>query len=142
VRGGAAVSDVTDFRGSGWRFPVVPSAGGGLGYSTGDENITQSLVILLQTVVGERVMRADFGTSVPDMLFDPDSDQNLQRLEIAVSDAVRQWEPRVDVESVAATRVADADTAVEVSVTYRILASNTKQNLVFPYYLASVRVVP
>jgi uncharacterized protein len=136
------MSDLTDFRGSGWRFPLVPGAGGGFGYVSGEDNITQSLLILLQTVVGERVMRADFGTAVPEMLFDADSDQNLHRLQDVVGDAIRQWEPRIALESVEARRVPGQETEVEVEVVFSILASNTKGNLVFPYYLSTVRAVP
>ena len=52
-------------------------------------------------------------------------------------DAVRRWEPRVEVESVQATRD-DTDTpGVSVAITYRILRTNTQRNLVSPYYLAN-----
>jgi phage baseplate assembly protein W len=136
------MSEVSDFRGCGWRFPLVPGAGGGFSYVSGQDNITQSLRILLRTVLGERLMRADFGTAAPEMLFDADSDQNLHRLEDVIADAVGQWEPRVALESVLARRSPSDDTEVEVVVVFRVLSSNTKDTLVFPYYLATVRAVP
>jgi phage baseplate assembly protein W len=125
-----------DFRGSGWRFPILPQAGGGLGYVSGDDNVTQSLLVLLKTAAGERLMRPEFGTTVPELVFEAGSDQNLFRLEQALLATIQRWEPRVEVDDVAASRVAGEDGVVEVSVTYRILRTNTQRNLVFPFYLA------
>ncbi|MEU4689792.1 GPW/gp25 family protein [Actinoplanes sp. NPDC023714] len=125
-----------DFRGTGWRFPIVPLAGGGLGYSRGDDNITDSLLLLLRTAAGERVMRPELGTTVPDLIFEPGSEQNRFRLEQVLLDTIRRWEPRVEVESVVAGPVSVGDGVAEVAVTYRILRTNTRRNLVFPFYLA------
>jgi phage baseplate assembly protein W len=125
-----------DFRGSGWRFPIAPDPGGGLTYLEGDDNVAQSVELLLRTAAGERLMRPDFGTTVPSMVFDADSEQNLFQLEQALSDAVRQFEPRVEVERVRAERDPARDGHVTVTVTYRVLRTNTVRNLVFPFYLA------
>jgi phage baseplate assembly protein W len=125
-----------DFRGSGWRFPILPQAGGGLGYVSGDDNVTQSLLVLLKTAAGERLMRPEFGTTVPELVFEAGSDQNLFRLEQALLETIQRWEPRVEVDGVAVSRVSGEDGVVDVSLTYRILRTNTQRNLVFPFYLA------
>jgi hypothetical protein len=123
------------FLGTGWRFPILPDASGGLGYVSGDANVEQSLHILLMTQLGERVMRSDFGTQLPSLVFSPGSTQYLRLLERTVQDAVTNWEPRVDVDQV----VAEADPAdqfkVVVSISYTVRQTNTSNNLVFPYYL-------
>jgi uncharacterized protein len=124
-----------DFRGSGWRFPIRPGAGGGLGYVGLDDNVAQSVELLLRTAAGERLMRPEFGTTVPSMVFDADSEQNLFQLEQALSDALRRWEPRVEVDRVLAERDPAREGRVTVTVTYRVLRTNTMRNLVFPYYL-------
>jgi phage baseplate assembly protein W len=126
-----------DFRGSGWRFPIQPGADGSLGYISLDDNVAQSVELLLRTRAGERLMRPEFGTTAPSMVFDADSEQNLFRLERALSDAVRRWEPRVEVDQVHAERDPAGEGRVTVTVTYRILRTNTVRNLVFPYYLQS-----
>lgn len=128
------------FLGTGWRFPIVPDALGHLGYVSEDENVEQSLRILLLTLQGERVMRPDFGTELGHYLFAPGSQQYLRLLETAIKDAVRDWEPRVDLDSVAAETPNDdpsSDTVAVVSIAYRVRQSNTQQNLVFPFYLPS-----
>jgi len=124
-----------DFRGSGWRFPILPQAGGGLGYIGLDDNVAQSVELLLRTAAGERLMRPEFGTTVPSMVFESDSEQNLFQLEQALLDALRRWEPRVEVERVQAVADPAQPGVARVTVAYRVLRTNTVRNLVFPFYL-------
>lgn len=131
-----------DFLGTGWRFPILPDASGGLRYARGEESIEHCLVVLLQTALGERVMRPDFGTSAPQLVFAPGSEQNLRLLETSIREAVRDFEPRVDLDEVRAEAEPTDETRVIVSVTYRIRRSNTKANLVFPFYLGVVGASP
>jgi phage baseplate assembly protein W len=128
------VSD-SDFRGSGWRFPILPQAGRGLGYVSLDDNVAQSVELLLRTAAGERLMRPEFGTTVPGMVFEADSEQHLFQLEQALLDALRRWEPRVEVEQAQAVPDPAQDGVVRVTVSYRVLRTNTVRNLVFPFYL-------
>lgn len=123
------------FLGRGWRFPIQPDASGRLGYVEGDANIEQSLRILLLTALGERVMRPTFGCAAPRLVFAPGSVQYLRLLETTIRDAVRDWEPRISIEDVVAEAQPDDDLHVSVSIDYRIRGSNTKLNLVFPFYL-------
>ena len=123
-----------EFLGNGWRFPILPDFSGGLGYVAGDENVEQSLKILLLTALGERVMRGDFGCRARGMVFAPGSVQNLRLLETAVRDAVRDWEPRVALENVAAEADPEDETQVKVAIRYKVLRTNTRNNLVFPFY--------
>lgn len=125
-----------DFLGRGWRFPILPDETGCLGYSDGDENVEQSLRVLLQTRVGERVMRGDFGTRLPELLFYPGSVQNLRALEREVENAVTRWEPRVELLDVTAEKDPVDDSHVTVSIAYRVLRSNSRRSVVFPFYLA------
>src|SRR5215471_20286930 len=106
------------FLGRGWRFPIVPDGTGSLGYVSGDDNVEQSLHILLMTQLGERVMRSDFGTKLPRLVFSPGSTQYLRLLERTVQDAVINWEPRVDVDQVTAEADPVEAFKVVVSITY------------------------
>ena len=89
-----------DFLGRGWRFPILPDASGALGYSEGGEHIEHSLRLILMTTFGERAMRPDFGCEAPDLVFAPGSVQYLRLLESSVRKAVRDFEPRVELEFV------------------------------------------
>jgi phage baseplate assembly protein W len=123
-----------DFLGSGWKFPIQPDATGRLGWVAGEANVEQSLRILLQTALGERVMRFDYGTRAPELVFAPGSQRYLRLLETSVSEAVRDYEPRVTLDSVLAEVDPRAPESVTVSVTYRVRATNTRGNLVYPFY--------
>jgi Bacteriophage baseplate protein W len=127
-----------NFIGRGWRFPLLPDVTGALGYVEGDANVEQSLRILLLTALGERVMRADFGTEAPRLVFAPGSPQFLHLLETSVREALRDFEPRVDILDVTAELDAGDDTHATVSLSYRVRRSNTRGNLVFPFYLGQV----
>src|SRR5215470_3483341 len=126
------------FLGTGWPFPIKPDAAGRLGYVEGEANVEQSLLILLQTNLGERVMRPDFGCEAPRLVFAPGSQQFLSLLETTVREAVRDWEPRIDLQDVSAEANAEDETRVTVSIAYVIRATNTRKNLVFPFYLGVV----
>lgn len=127
---------MTDFHGRGWRFPIAPDAGGGLRYVDGDENVCQSLALLLSTGWGERVMRPRFGTNARDLVFAPGSVANLKALETSVRDAVRDHEPRVRLVDVVATPDPAEAERVDVEVTYTVRRTNTRSSIVFPFYLA------
>jgi phage baseplate assembly protein W len=127
---------MSDFLGSGWKFPIAPDAGGALRYVDGDENVEQSLWLLLSTGWGERVMRPRFGTNARELVFAPGSQANLRALETSVEEAVDVHEPRVRLESVVATPDPFEPERVDIDVTYTVRRSNTRASFVFPYYLA------
>lgn len=124
-----------DFLGRGWRFPIMPDASGALGYSEGAEHIEHSLRHILMTAFGERVMRPDFGCEAPDLVFAPGSVQYLRLLESSVRDAVRDFEPRVELEFATAELNPAQQNHVAVRIGYRVRGANSRGNLVFPFYL-------
>jgi phage baseplate assembly protein W len=130
------------FLGTGWRFPILPDEAGRLGYATGEQSIEHCLRALLLTGVGERVMRPDFGTRAQESVFAPGSVQNLRDLERSIAEAVRTYEPRVELDSVRAEADLTDESRVTVSVEYRIRRTNTKANLVFPFYLGLTGSTP
>ena len=130
------------FLGAGWRFPILPDEAGRLSYAVGEQSIEHCLRALLLTATGERVMRPDFGTKAQESVFAPGSVQNLRDLERSVADAVRNFEPRVELDSVLAEADPADESRVTVLVSYRIRRTNTKANLVFPFYLGLTGSTP
>lgn len=129
------------FLGRGWSFPILPDVTGALPFVEGDANVEQSLRILLLTQLGERVMRPDFGTAAARLVFAPGSVQFLSLLETTVRDAVRNFEPRITLDAVDAEADPADETRVTVSIAYRVRASNSRFNLVFPFYLGTVETI-
>lgn len=130
------------FLGRGWRFPIKPDATGRLGYTSAEENIEHSLRVVLLTALGERVMRPDFGCRAPRLLFAPGSDRLFRLLEESVRDALRDFEPRVEVLDVLAESDPNAAERVRVAIRYRVRVTNTPFNLVFPFYLGPTEGQP
>jgi phage baseplate assembly protein W len=124
-----------DIIGTGWRFPILPDARGRLGYVAGEENIDQSLRILLLTNLRERVMRSDFGVSAREQLFAPGSEKGLRLLERSVATALRDHEPRIEVLNLRAEADPRDPTHVNLEISYEIRATYVRGNLVFPFYV-------
>lgn len=127
---------VDDIIGTGWRFPILPDALGRLGYCSGQENIEQSLKILLLTNLRERVMRAGFGTAAREQLFAPGSEKILRLVEDSVGAAIRDHEPRIEILNLTAEADPRDPTHILVQIDYEVRATYVRGNLVFPFYLA------
>ena len=130
-----------EFLGRGWRFPILPDEAGRLTYSEGDANVEQSLRILLLTRLGERVMRPAFGSEAPRLVFAPGSERYMRLLETSIREAVRDWEPRVELDDVRAEADTTDASRITVSIAYRVRPTNSRLNLVFPFYLSSVETI-
>lgn len=58
------------------------------------EHIRQSVVDILTTPVGSRVMRRDYGSHLFDLVDAPGNAVGALRLVAAAADAIERWEPR------------------------------------------------
>ncbi|MCA9674522.1 MAG: GPW/gp25 family protein [Kofleriaceae bacterium] len=125
----------SDFLGRSWRFPIAPDTTGALGYVDGDAGVEQALRLILLTRVGERVMRGDLGTRIPELVLAPGSERNLRAVEREVRAAITAFESRVELLEVRAEQDPADDRRVVVAIGYRVVRSNTRDSLVFPYYL-------
>ncbi len=124
-----------DFIGRGWSFPIRVDSRGGIALTSGAEEITASLRMILSTALGERVMRPEFGCAIWDHIFDPITPSTLGAMTNAVREAVTRWEPRVELESVDAEPNPENPGQVDIDIVYTIPATNDRRNLVFPFYV-------
>lgn len=121
------------FLGVGWGFPVEPGddAVAMAGY---EADVRQSILIILQTERGERVMRPEFGAGLGEFVFEPVNPTTMALLKKRVEEALVDWEPRIDIQTVAVT-TSDERSRLLIDVGYRVRATNTANNLVYPFYL-------
>jgi uncharacterized protein len=131
----AKTRDASTFIGRGIAFPMQVDQTGSIAMVTGARDIDRSIVMVLSTAKGERLMRPEFGCAIWDQLFEPINANTLGAMEDAVRDAVGQWEPRVTVESVVVTDDDAMVGRVNIAVTYQIKATNDRRNLVYPFYV-------
>ena len=121
--------------GTGWRFPIQLNSRGGIAMSRDDEKIKESIRIILGTAKGERVMRPDFGCDIHDFVFETMDRTTLTMIESTVRDALINWEPRIEVQSVTISADEDARGRIMIAVTYRVRETNSEFNMVFPFHL-------
>jgi len=125
-----------EFLGRGWKFPVqVDPATGKIRMSEYEEDIAESIRIILGTTRGERVMRPDFGCEVAEFAFGPTDDTTLSLLEGNVRESIRMWEPRVDEVEVTAVPDREMPGKVHVRIQYTVRTTNNLFNQVYPFYL-------
>lgn len=124
------------FLGKGWHFPPTFSENGQSVWSVADEaDIQQSLHILLTTAPGERVMREDFGCDLNRFVFE-EMDSSLRSSVIAqVKAALLRHEPRIKVEKVDVEASSETVGMLLIQVIYLVPATNSRFNLVYPFYL-------
>jgi uncharacterized protein len=123
------------FLGVGWAFPPSVGSDGGNAIVMYDDDVKQSIRIILGTDQGERVMRPDFGAGLRSFVFGVISATTLQRVKTRVQDALAKWEPRIDIVQIKVTLDSSDRSALLIDITYRVRSTNTLQNLVYPFYL-------
>ena len=67
---------------------------------TGVEYLRQSIWRVLSTPLGERIMRPDFGSRLPELVDSPFNPSNRLAMEAATSDALARWEPTFELDEV------------------------------------------
>ncbi len=129
------MSNEREHLGKGLRFPVSVNLNGGVSSSQLEENVRQSIFIILGTAPGERLNRADFGCRIHDLMFAPNNDITAARAEVYCEEAIFKYEPRV--EKVVCTAAANTDqpNRLDIRIEYVISGKNDKRNLVYPFYL-------
>jgi len=123
------------FLGTGWGFPpTFVRSRRGLEMTSDEEDIRSSLRILLTTDVGERVMQPKYGCNLRRLVFEP-LDTTLQAyMKDLVRTAILYFEPRIILNDVTLTPEAEEGRVV-IDIDYTVATTNTRNNLVYPYYL-------
>lgn len=123
------------FLGIGVSFPPAPDSRGAIAVAAYEEDVRQAIQIILATNPGERVMRPEFGAGLRDFVFEPADLSTQHRIQTRVQEALIDWEPRIDVLEVDTTIDAVTKSTVYIRIDYRVRATNSVANLVYPFYL-------
>lgn len=127
--------DNKGFLGRGWAFPIrFKKKYNSAELSQFEQDIQQSLIILLSTIRGERIMRSDFGTTIHNLIFEPLDVSVGTLIGEEIKRAILVHEPRVFVNKVEVTQES-LNGFLELSIDYTIISTNTRYNLVYPYYI-------
>jgi hypothetical protein len=123
------------FLGTGWGFPpTFIATARSVGMTEGQEDIHNSLAILLSTALGERVMLPDYGCNLEELLFEP-MDTGLSTLLFdRIRTSILYYEPRIEVEDITVQTDRVTEGLLLIEVLYRVRANNSRFNFVFPFY--------
>ena len=122
-----------DFIGRGFPFPLRIDERGSMALVGGVEELERSMTVVISTAPGERPFRPRFGCRIWELMFEPINEATMGLMEMYVEEALRMWEPRVDIEEIL-VEPASVDGAVMISVSYVVRATNDRRNLVYPFY--------
>ena len=94
-----------NFLGRGWKYPVEVDRAGGIAMSELDESIRQSMLIILGTAAHFCI------------------------------EALSKWEARIDEVEAEAESSGDEPNRLDITIKYKVRATNTSRNLVYPFYI-------
>lgn len=126
-----------EFLGKGWRFPVAINLTGGVSSSAYEENVRESIFVILGTAPGERLKRPDFGCRIHDLMFAPNNYVTAALAEHYCEESLLKFEPRIKLVEVKAGPNRDEPNRLDIRIAYAIAEDNELRNLVYPFYLAS-----
>jgi phage baseplate assembly protein W len=127
---------IPSFLGTGWSFPPEFQAGGAAGVvmTTGEQDIEASLRILFGTALGERFLNPQYGLDMHELMFDSVSTTLKTYLEDRIKTTVLVSEPRINLLSLEIDTSGLLEGRLQILVAYEIRATNSRYNLVFPFY--------
>ncbi|MEM6801916.1 MAG: GPW/gp25 family protein [Bacteroidota bacterium] len=124
------------YLGKGWSFP--PSFDpykGEVKLVSEEEDIEQSLEILLGTRPGERELLPNFGCNLDVMLFEPLTTTLITEVSDIIRTAILYHEPRIDVSKININQIDDQTGMILIEIDYRVRSTNSRFNFVYPFYL-------
>lgn len=124
------------FLGTGWSFPPTFKNQTSTNVMVSrEEDIYQSLHILLTTQLNERIMRSDFGCDLSVLLYESITITLLTKIKGIIENSILLYEPRIDLIDVNFFTEDSTNGVIKIEIIYRIRATNSRKNYVFPYYL-------
>jgi len=132
-------NSLSSFIGTGWSFPPeFDNESGSVEMVSGEEDINESLHILLSTSLGERVMQPEYGCNMDSYIFDSLNSTLIGIIKERVENSIMFYEPRIIAEKIEVT-TGDSFDLLEgrftISIDYSIPGTNSRFNYVYDYYL-------
>jgi phage baseplate assembly protein W len=106
----------------GWKFPVKTDlATGRIKTSSYEDDVAESIKIILLTKKGERMMRPDFGCNISRYMFDILDITTLKQIELEIEEAIKKWEYRIDNLQVQVQEDSENEGRLIINVQYNLL---------------------
>ena len=126
-----------NFLGVGWSFPPEfhkQTNAFGVKMVAYEEDIAESLRILLSTVPGERIMQPTYGCGLHAMVFETINESTITELKDIIERSVLFFEPRITLESIDIDAEDSLEGSLKIQLNYTVRQTNTRSNIVYPFY--------
>lgn len=125
------------FLGRGWSFPPsFDRMNNANQMSAGIADIEESIQIILGTTPGERIMQPEFGCRIKMMVFEQFSSNLITEINHIIGHALLNFEPRIRFHHALVLEEANLDGVIMMQIEYSVISTNTRHNIVYPFYLA------
>lgn len=125
------------FLGRGWSFPPsFDRMNNANQMSAGIADIEESIHIILGTTPGERIMQPEFGCRIKMMVFEQFSSNLITEINHIIGHALLNFEPRIRFHRAEVLEEANLDGVIMMQIEYSVISTNTRHNIVYPFYLA------
>ena len=137
------MADNQSFLGTGWSFPPTFDRNLKSVLMVSDlEDISQSLTILLDTTLGERVMQPKYGANLDNMVFEPINTTTLAEIDDIVRTAIIYNEPRIQLIEVNMSTELQNEGMLPINIVFEVRSTNSRFNFVYPFYLKEGTALP
>lgn len=126
------------FLGRGWAFPPSFGIDNSVQMVSNVEDIQQSLAILFNTHLGERVLQPEYGCALQKFQFEPINAALRGYLHDIVERAILYHEPRIELDSLTISEDYGQDAfegKLFITVAFTIRQTNSRFNFVYDFYL-------
>ena len=121
--------------GRGWTFPPRIDPQGRIALTHERNELEQSILIILSTSPGQRVMRPTFGCRLHELVFAPNNSHTAAQARRYVEEALGMWEPRINVVKIDVYPDSQAHNRLLINIEYQVKANHDRRSLVHPFYL-------
>ena len=122
----------------GWRFPIgIDEKTGKIKTTSLEEDIKQSVKILLNTVRGERLKHSNYGSQLTRFVFEPVSYSLVREIEEEVYETLHYWEKRIEDIDIEILNEKSNDAQLLIQISYTIIETGTRDDINYEYSLSN-----
>jgi phage baseplate assembly protein W len=130
--------DAAALFGRGISFPPRVGPDGRVAWSEGEQNVRESIRVILLTNLKERVRLPDFGGGLQTFLFEPNNPSTHNLMEDRIQKILRQWEPRISIDSVTVQPDPDdPQSSAIATIRYKLIATQGAERMTVGFTLQS-----
>ena len=125
-----AIVNQGDLYGRSLAFPPQIGANGQMQWSEGEDNVRQSIAVILRTRPGERLLMPEFGCNLEHYLFEPNTLATLRLIQEEVKRTLMRWEPRIRLDDVRVdSTLHDTRVMVDITIFYTLVATKVREKV-------------